>query len=127
MRGDHARHSNNGGKEQVQYNDGKRDLECPCLWQPEEKIVALEAKLDSTVKNLNKKVATEWGKNKEAANRKAGTYKGKSKKKDRKLGEHPKTWAAPKPGDKKEGKYKDQHMWYWCGKDAQHLLHHQNY
>jgi hypothetical protein len=30
----------------------------------EEKIVALEAKLDSTVKNLNKKVATEWGKNK---------------------------------------------------------------
>ena len=32
----------------------------------EEKIVALEAKLDSTVKNLNKKVATEWGKNKGA-------------------------------------------------------------
>ena len=38
----------------------------------EEKIVALEAKLDSTVKNLNKKVATEWGKNKGAANKKGG-------------------------------------------------------
>ena len=83
----------------------------------EEKIVALEAKLDSTVKNLNKKVATEWGKNKGAANKKGGTDKGKSKKKDGKSGEHPKTWAAPKPGDKKEAKYKD-HMWYWCGKDT---------
>jgi hypothetical protein len=45
----------------------------------EEKIVVLEAKLNSTVKNLNKKVASEWGKNKGAANKKAGMDKGKSK------------------------------------------------
>jgi hypothetical protein len=78
----------------------------------------LEAKLDSTVKNLNKKkLATEWSKNKGAVNKKAGTNKGKSKKKDGKSGEHPKTWAAPKAGDKKEAKYKD-HMWLWCGKDT---------
>jgi hypothetical protein len=40
-------------------------------------------------------------------------------KKDSKSGEYPKTWAAPKPGDKKEAKYytKD-HMFYWCGKDT---------
>jgi hypothetical protein len=64
----------------------KRDLECP---KPtaEEKIVALEAKLNSTVKNLNKKVATEWGKTKGAAKKKDSTDKGKSKKKDGKLGE----------------------------------------
>ena len=58
----------------------------------------MEAKLDSTVKNLNKKVATEWSKNKGAVNKKAGSNKGKSKKKDGKSGEHPKTWAAPKAG-----------------------------
>jgi hypothetical protein len=45
----------------------------------EEKFVVLEAKLHSTVKNLNKKVASEWGKNKGAANKKAGMDKGKSK------------------------------------------------
>jgi len=79
----------------------------------EEKIVALEAKLNSTVKNLNKKVSGEWSKNK-GADKKSGNDK--SKKNNGKSNEHPKTWPAPK-GDKKEAKYKDQ-TWYWCGKDT---------
>ncbi|KAI2512301.1 hypothetical protein MHU86_2177 [Fragilaria crotonensis] len=77
----------------------------------EEKIVALEAKFNSTMKSLNKKVSHESSKKKKAA--KSGGDKQSSKKKE---GDHPKKWKAPKPGDKKvdfQG-----HMWYWCGKDT---------
>jgi hypothetical protein len=73
----------------------------------EEKIVALEAKLESTVKNLNKKVSAEFGKK--------TTEGGKGKK--QKSGDHPKKWPPPKKGDKKKVKFKG-HMWYWCSKET---------
>lgn len=76
----------------------------------EEKIVALEAKLESTVKNINKKVSAELGKKKEGK-------KPDHNKKGGKSGDHPKKWTAPKPGEKKEAKFKG-HMWYWCGKST---------
>ncbi|KAI2497425.1 hypothetical protein MHU86_17083 [Fragilaria crotonensis] len=78
----------------------------------EEKIVALEAKFNSTMKSLNKKVSHESSKKKKAA--KSGGDKQSSKKKE---GDHPKKWKAPKPGDKKEVDFQG-HMWYWCGKDT---------
>ncbi|KAI2502889.1 hypothetical protein MHU86_11558 [Fragilaria crotonensis] len=78
----------------------------------EEKIVALEAKFNSTMKSLNKKVSHESPKKKKAA--KSGGDKQSSKKKE---GDHPKKWKAPKPGDKKEVDFQG-HMWYWCGKDT---------
>jgi hypothetical protein len=81
----------------------------------EEKIVALEAKLESTVKNLNKNVSFGLGKQK-SSDKKGAADKSK-KKRDHKSGDHPKTWAKPKSGDKKQAKFKD-HMWYWCGKDT---------
>jgi hypothetical protein len=85
----------------------RKDLECPTA---EEKIVALEAKLNSTVKKLNKKVSGEWSKNK-GADKKSGSNK--SKKNNGKSNERPKTWPAPAPkGDRMEAKYKDQ-TWYW--------------
>ena len=75
----------------------------------EESIVALEAKLTSTMKTLNKKVSFELGK-------KQGKGAGKPKGTDRKNGkqskakggdgEHPKSWPAPKVGDKKTVEYK---------------------
>ena len=65
----------------------------------EEKIVALEAKLESSVKTLNKKVSFELGKKKD------------------KTGDHPKNWPKPKSGDKKKVAYKG-HDWHWCGKDT---------
>lgn len=84
----------------------------------EEKIVALEAKLTSSMKSLNKKVTFEMSKNKtgkkQANNAKGGstkTNKGGTK------SDHPKTWPPPKPGDKKEAEYKG-YSWYWCGKDT---------
>lgn len=76
----------------------------------EEKIVALEAKLNSTVK----KMSGEWSKNK-GGTKKSGSGD-KSKKKAGKSTDHPKTWPPPK-GDKKEATWKDQ-KWYWCGKDT---------
>ena len=82
----------------------------------EEKIIALEAKLDSTVKSLNKKVSFErkkGGGGKKHANAKGGKKDGESKKD----GDHPKKWPAPKTGDKKEAMFKG-HMWYWCGKET---------
>ena len=82
----------------------------------EEKIVALEAKLTSTMKSLNKKVSFELGKKSVGK-----VYKANNKDKPAKSGEdkddHPKNREAPKPGDKKEIKYKG-HTWYWCGKDT---------
>ena len=77
----------------------------------EEKIVALEAKLTSTMKSLNKKVTFDNSKKKVA---KTGADKPSSKKKE---GDHPKKWKAPKQGNKKEVEFKG-HTWYWCGKDT---------
>jgi hypothetical protein len=71
----------------------------------EEKIVALEAKLTSTMTNLNKKVEETGDKSKQAG-------------RDRGKGDHPKNWPPPpKPGEKKVAKFKD-YTWYWCGKDT---------
>ncbi len=81
----------------------------------EEKIFALEAKLEPTVKNINKKVSFELGK-KAATKKSLASDKGK-KKETKSKGGHPKTWPPPKGDNKKEGKYKD-HTWYWCGKDT---------
>ena len=85
----------------------------------EEKIIALEAKFDSTVKNLNKKVSFERNKKgggggKKHLDKGGGKKDGDSRNKD---GDHPKKWPAPKPGDKKEASFKG-HTWYWCGKDT---------
>jgi len=84
----------------------------------EEKIIALEAKLDSTVKSLNKKVSFErkkgGGGTKKHSDAKGGGKKDGDMKKD---SDHPKKWPAPKAGDKKEKMYKG-HMWYWCGKET---------
>ena len=74
----------------------------------EEKIVALDTKLTSKMKNLNKKVSFELGKKGEGGGKskpfdnKGGTQK-KIKNGD---GDHPKHWPAPKPGDKKTVQYK---------------------
>ena len=84
----------------------------------EEKIIALEAKFDSTVKSLNKKVSFERkkgsGSGKNKTTEKSGGKKDGESKKD---GDHPKKWQAPKSGDKKEAMY-EGHMWYWCGKET---------
>ena len=73
----------------------------------EEKIVALEAKFNSGIKNLSKKFAAKGG-------GKGGKTHKKQKDED---GEHPKKWKPPKAGDKKEVAFKG-HTWYWCGKDT---------
>ena len=78
----------------------------------EEKIVALEAKFNSTMKSLNKKVTFDSSKKKQGS--KSGGDKLSSKKKE---GDHPKKWKAPKQGEKKEVEFKG-HTWYWCGKDT---------
>jgi hypothetical protein len=79
--------------------------------------VALEAKLESTVKSLNKKATTELGQ-KGKGNRTSDGDKKKSKKDSSKSGDHPKKWPKPtKTNNKKMGKFKG-HMWYWCGKDT---------
>ena len=80
----------------------------------EEKIIALEAKLDSTVKSLNKKVSFE--RKKGGGGKKHADAKGSGKKdgESKKDGDHPKKWPTPKTGDKKEAMFKG-HMWYWCG------------
>ena len=83
----------------------------------EEKIIALEAKFDSTVKSLNKKVSFERNKKGGSGGKKhtdEGGKKGGDSKKDN---DHPKKWPAPKSGDKKEASFKG-HTWYWCGKDT---------
>ncbi len=80
----------------------------------EEKIVALEAKLETTVKNLNKKVSFELGKK---TGGKKTIDKSKNTKGNNKSKGHPKTWSKPKQGDKKEVEYKG-YTWYWCGKDT---------
>jgi hypothetical protein len=74
----------------------------------EEKIVALEAKVNSGFKSLDKKISTKGSSKGEKSN---------NKKKKEAEGDHPKKWKAPKAGDKKEVSYKG-HTWYWCGKDT---------
>jgi hypothetical protein len=64
----------------------------------EEKIVALEAKLTSTMKNLNKKVSFEMGKKGSSAGKKTGD-KSKQAGRDGGKGDHPKTWPPPKSGE----------------------------
>jgi hypothetical protein len=84
----------------------------------EEKIVALEAKLTSSMKNLNKKVTYELGKKKQGTGKtKGGDGKDKNKGAKSASGDHPKTWAAPKAGEKKTVQYKG-YDWHWCGKDT---------
>ena len=81
----------------------------------EEKIVALEAKLTATMKNLNKKVTfemTKKGKGKKNASS-AKHSKGKTGTND---DDHPKKWPPPKSGDKKEAEYKGYKWYCWCGK-----------
>jgi hypothetical protein len=84
----------------------------------EEKVIALEAKFDSAVKSLNKKVSFERkkgsGSGKNKTTEKSGGKKNGESKKD---GDHPKKWQAQKSADKKESMYKG-HMWYWCGKET---------
>jgi hypothetical protein len=84
----------------------------------EEMIVALEAKLTSSMKSLNKKVSFEMSKKKTGKkpgkNEKGGSAKSN---KSGTKGDHPKTWPPPKPGDKKEAEYKG-YRWFWCGKDT---------
>ena len=82
----------------------------------EEKIVALEAKLTSTMKTLNKKVSFEMNKKKGTGKGANSTRKGQSKSAD-KDEDHPKHRKPPKPGDKKEITYKG-HTWHWCGKET---------
>ena len=82
----------------------------------EEKIVALEAKLTSTMKNLNKKESFELGKKVKAGGKPKTDHKKQGKAKDGD-GEHPKAWDPPKPGEKKMREYKG-HKWHWCGKDT---------
>ena len=85
----------------------------------EEKIIAFEAKFDSTVKSLNKKVSFE-------RNKKGGggvkMHAGKGGKRDgddskNKGDDHPENWPAPKSVDKMEVTFKG-HTWYWCGRDT---------
>ncbi|KAI2512052.1 hypothetical protein MHU86_2340 [Fragilaria crotonensis] len=80
----------------------------------DEKIVALEAKLESTVKNINKKVSIELRKK---ATKKGGTNDKSKKKANKSKGQHPKSWPPPKGDEKKEASFNDQ-TWYWCGKDT---------
>ncbi|KAI2497325.1 hypothetical protein MHU86_17198 [Fragilaria crotonensis] len=83
----------------------------------DEKIVALEAKFDSMVKSLNKKVSLERKKGDGGGKKNKEKSGGKKDGDFKKDGDHPKKWQAPKAGDKKESMYKG-HMWYWCGKET---------
>ncbi len=68
----------------------------------EEKTVALEAKLESTVKNLSKKVSAELGKKKKGK-KTSKNEKGKGKKSNSKSEDHPKKWPAPITGEEGGG------------------------
>jgi hypothetical protein len=88
--------------------------------QPEEKIVALEAKLTSTIKNFDKKVKFELNKGKNKGQNKSkgeGKVERKGTKSKGRSDDHPKMWAPPKSGEKKTREYKG-HQWHWCGKDT---------
>ena len=76
----------------------------------EEKIVALEAKLTSSMKTLNKKVSFEMSKKggKKSSDQKKAPKSGQK-------GDHPKQWPPPKKGDKKMVEY-EGYNWWWCGK-----------
>jgi hypothetical protein len=86
----------------------------------EEKIVALEAKLTSTIKNFDKKVKFEFNKGKSKGQNKSkgeGKVERKGTKSKGRSEDHPKMWAPPKSGEKKTREYKG-HQWHWCGKDT---------
>ena len=78
----------------------------------EEKIVALEAKLTTNLKNLNKKVSFELGKK-----GKPSKSDGKRKPKKDDDDKHPKHMSPPKTGDPKSVMYRG-HKWHWCGKET---------
>jgi len=80
----------------------------------EEKIVALEAKLDLGIKSLKKELKAKKGGPKQGATK---PTKNKKREDGKVKGDHPKNWKPPKPTDKKEVTYKG-HTWYWCGKDT---------
>ncbi len=83
----------------------------------EEKIIALEAKFDSTVKSLNKKVSFERNKKGGSGGKKHSDKGGKNDGDSKKDDDHPRKWHSPKQGDKLEASFKG-HTWYWCGKDT---------
>lgn len=64
--------------------------------------MALEAKFESTVKSINKKVSQELGKKKKDGKKSDHTEKGR----DNKSKDHPKKWPAPKPEEKKKNSSK---------------------
>jgi hypothetical protein len=77
----------------------------------EEKIVALEAKLTSKIKDLKK---VQFKKTKKVGSTQQNNTKTKSSASET-GGDHPKNWPAWKAGDKMMLKYKG-HDWHWCGK-----------
>jgi hypothetical protein len=77
-----------------------------------EKIVALEAKLTSKFSKEIKRVQFDKSKAKSSDSKDHNKPKPKES-----GGDHPKTWPAPKTGEKKVAKYKG-HDWYWCGKET---------
>jgi hypothetical protein len=79
----------------------------------EEKIVALEAKLRTNLKNLNKKVSFELGKKGKTSGKPKSDGKRKPKKSDDE--QHPKHMSPPKTGDPKSVMYRG-HKWHWCGR-----------
>jgi hypothetical protein len=79
----------------------------------EEKIVALEAKLTSKIKDLKK---VQFEKNKKAGGTQQSNTKAKSKTNDT-GGDHPKNWPPPKAGDKMTVKH-NGNDWHWCGKET---------
>ena len=81
----------------------------------EEKIVALEAKLTTNLKNLNKKVSFELGKKGKPSGKTKSDGKRKPKKDDD--DKHPKHMSPPKTGDPKSVMYRG-HKWHWCGKET---------
>jgi hypothetical protein len=78
----------------------------------EEKIVALEAKLTSSTKTLNKKVSFETSKK---GSGKAKSTGDKSNKSDQRMTAKRNTL---RPGPKKVAKYSNGYNWYSCSKDT---------
>jgi len=79
----------------------------------EEKLVALEAKLESGIKSLKKELKAKRGGTQHIAAKSPKTGPKREERKDN----HPKNWKPPKSTDRKEISYKG-HTWYWCGKDT---------
>ena len=82
----------------------------------EEKFVALEAKFTKNIKDLKKKAFELKKVGAKPAGNSNKTAKSNPKAKESR-GDHPKTWASPKAGEKKKAEY-NGFDWYWCGKDT---------